>query len=322
METKKNYSNLYMGVFLILLGFTFLADNFHWIDVSMRQVFRLWPLILIFWGIRYLNMREPVRAFANFGLIILFFLLLFTGKDRRFDLHFGFSDKDQEVNFSDDEDMDGEGEDASKYDVVYSVAMNPEIQSASLKMNVPASDFHLEKTTEDLFKLVGEDIFFGLKKDVDIQGNHADISFKPAQENIKFNSGYSPDIDLKLNPSPVWDLDISSGASSVEMDLRPFKVKKVVIESGASSLDLTLGDKMPETKVEIKAGASSVHINVPEETGVEVRFSDVMSMRKLDEFRRQKKNKNVYVTGNFDKAGKKIFINIESALGSFEIERY
>ncbi len=320
MKTSENNSNLYAGVFLILLGITFLANNFGWIDVSFSQISHMWPLLLIFWGLRYLAIREPWRAIVNFGMMILFFGLLFTSRKQHFSFHFDFSRNESREMIADDADDDAEAEGTGRYDVVYSIEMNNDIRFGTLKMNIPTSDFHLEKTTNELFRLVGEDIFFGLKKEVDIQGNRAVISFKPEKRNVDLHSRFSPDIDLQLNAGPVWDMDISTGASSLEMDLRPFKVRRVTVESGASSVDLTLGNKLPDTRVKINSGASSVHLNVPEDAGVEVRFSDVMSTRMLEGFK--KKRKNIYVTENFDKAGHKIYINIESALGSFEVDRY
>jgi hypothetical protein len=67
-------------------------------------------------------------------------------------------------------------------------------------------------------------------------------------------------------------------------------------------------------------GAASLKIYIPKKSGCKI-FGDMVLMSKyLDGF--NKSDDGNYSTPNFDSTSKKIFINIDGGIASFEVKRY
>ena len=75
-QDLKTRSNIILGVFLIILGLLFLMRNFGWFHFRVDDLFRLWPFILIYIGVKTLPVNENKRVWLESAVIILFFLAL------------------------------------------------------------------------------------------------------------------------------------------------------------------------------------------------------------------------------------------------------
>jgi hypothetical protein len=92
------------------------------------------------------------------------------------------------------------------------------------------------------------------------------------------------------------------------------------LDMGAASLELKLGDKYPETMVDVDAGASSVEILVPDSSGCEIKADVSISSKDFKGFR--KIHSNLYRTENFETAKNKIYISLDAGVSSIEVRRY
>ena len=125
---------------------------------------------------------------------------------------------------------------------------------------------------------------------------------------------------IKLNTSPVWDLNFEVGAAAINFDFSPYKTDKIEIKMGAASLKAKLGNKSDVTNMYVKAGVSSVDILVPESSGCEIQCKTALSSKEFDDF--IKVNSNLYRTANFDSAKKKIYLDIDTGISSIHVSRY
>ncbi len=75
-QTLNTRSNIILGIFLIILGFLLLLRNFGLYDFNLGDLFRLWPFILIYFGVRMLPVEENKRIWLETAVIILFFISL------------------------------------------------------------------------------------------------------------------------------------------------------------------------------------------------------------------------------------------------------
>jgi len=125
---------------------------------------------------------------------------------------------------------------------------------------------------------------------------------------------------IKLNDQPVWDFDFDVGAASIDLDMSKFMTRDVEIDGGAASIELKLGDKYDDTMVNIDAGASSVTVKIPMDSGCELYTSTVLSSRSISGFERI--SKNTYRTDNYYEADNKVEISIDAAVSSFSVLRY
>ncbi len=60
MAAKKHHGNLVWGIILVILGVVFLLENFGY-DI-WDYIGKLWPVILIIWGISKLQAALGARA--------------------------------------------------------------------------------------------------------------------------------------------------------------------------------------------------------------------------------------------------------------------
>ncbi|MCL2027467.1 MAG: PspC domain-containing protein [Bacteroidales bacterium] len=114
-------------------------------------------------------------------------------------------------------------------------------------------------------------------------------------------------------------LKIDVGATNVKMDLSAFELEEIEINSGVANIDLTIGEKQPKTKIEINTGVSNIKIRIPENADCKVIAESFLMSKKLNGF---VKNEGVFQTENFGSATQTITIEIDGAIGNFEIIRY
>jgi len=313
-------TNLYLGLFLVLLGITFLLDNLGIVRVDKNQLLRLWPFILIVWGLKYIPMSRNMRFWVNIFLIFLFYALLLFGRPRQ---SFWDRMKDKYVTVT---ETDDEGEAVADHsagkDYYFMAEKTPGLEKASVELSIGAAEFIIENPTDQLFEFIGENIPYELEKVVSIHGKRADIKIIPKGKNysVKLKDFNDISMEMKLNPDVVWDFDLEAGAAAVEMDLKAFKIENMDIKTGAADMEIILGDKHPVTHITIRAGASNVRLYVPENAAVELKLANVLSAGTYPGL--EKVEKNLYRTKQFQSTQPKIYIQIQSALTNFELERY
>ena len=74
----KNTDNIIAGFFLVILGFLFLLRNFNLLDFNISDIFRLWPIALIYVGVEMLPVESKTKIYLQTAVIILFFIALIS----------------------------------------------------------------------------------------------------------------------------------------------------------------------------------------------------------------------------------------------------
>ncbi len=335
---EKRSSNIFWGAILIVIGILFLGTNLDWFNLnwSFGDIARFWPLLLILAGVfAFLNRRRSIYN-ATSALLIAFAIPLgiFTCVDDGVndwkdghDWHVDFDDDD-----NDDDDIDHDsnssGSDSAVkggYKNYFTVPLASGITETKLKIGGGAAEFDLEESTTNLFEasthlqyrsgyVLTEDLANGIKT--------IEFEQKGKKGNFHFDSdnNFDNDVVIKLNKSPIWDIDLGIGAGEVDFDFTDYKVKRLNMNSGAADLDVKLGDKVDNVDVEINSGVTSVKLSVPQGVGCELRMDGALNSKELDEF--EKVRDGVWQTPGYDKAAKKIKIDADAGLSSIKIVRY
>jgi len=140
-------------------------------------------------------------------------------------------------------------------------------------------------------------------------------------EKGEFNDGnIRNNVNMKLNPNPIWDLDLNVGAAEVDFDLSGFKTRNLKIQGGASDIDLKIGAFLPLSDVKIEAGAASIIIRVPESAGCEIISNTFMASKDFKGFTKIGKQK--YQTSNFATSTNKIMIDLQAGVARVDVVRY
>lgn len=311
------YGHLFWAIILIAIGGLFLIANIGWIDFHWTTVWRLWPLILIFWGIAILPIRDLIKYILLIGTIVL--TIVFFNKLTAPNGWFRWHDGNSEWSFND------EWRDHDKYSSrkmesqTLTVPFDSVSRKAKLVLEAAAGDFTLEGVTTDMlsFSKNGNIGNYSLTSEDTSGTKKITIHLEKSEGPRKFTKN---EVEIRLNQSPVWDFNFDIGAATIDMDLKDYRVDTIEINAGASSINLTLGSRNPVTFVTFDAGASSLDIRVPKESACQVKSESFLVSRDFEGF--TKKGSGLYQSENFSTGKNKIFIDIETAVSSISIERY
>ncbi|WP_295653809.1 DUF5668 domain-containing protein [uncultured Mucilaginibacter sp.] len=306
------------GMILVIIGAIFLLDNFGYINFSWETFFSLWPIILIIAGVNLVfahNRTGWATALKIIVLVIGMGILIWDGTTRH-DSHWNFS---WENNMNDSDSYTGSGN--GDYNEPY----NSAVQTAKLNISGGATSYTLKDTTNQLFDAKTRESGMGytLKTSMDSATEVIDFSMngtKNKRHGFFFFNHNGNKAVIRLNSKPVWDIDVSAGATNLKFDLTPYKVKKLELEGYAASLDVKMGEPLEATHIEIQSGASTVKIAVPRDAACDITTDTGLSSRNFNGF--DKKDDSEYQTPGFDHAAKKMYIHIEGGMADFKVSRY
>jgi hypothetical protein len=312
------YKHLFWAIILISIGILFLLGNFGIIHFNWFSFWRLWPLILIFWGIAVLPLKDMYKFILLIGFVVLtivFFNKIDKTRPWYLDFHRGFSDEDFKI-----WDSDKDNETTYNYkDQNLVVPFDSLSDKGILNLDAAAGNFAISGNTNDFlaFSKSGDIGNYELTssdskgiKTITLKMNEGSV-----RHNIKKNS-----VDIRLNSKPSWNLSLNIGAAEMNMDLSEYKIDTAEFDAGASSIEIKLGDKNPLTVVNFDAGASSITVKVPKTSGCQVSSESFMVSKEFEGL--EKVRDNVYQSPAFSSSKNKVLITVQTAISKIRIERY
>lgn len=302
--------NIIWGLVLVLIGVLFILRNMDVIYFSWHSLWRLWPMALVLIGVTILPVKDTVKVILTVIVLVAtaLFLIYYPGKSDRGSGWSFRSDKDETWN---DRPVGSDQRIFEAYDT--------SIKEAELIFDAAAGNFRIEETTAELFEFEREGNLGRYNYAMKELGDKREIKIE-LEEGRVISGDLKNRVAMKLNPNPLWDLNVDVGAASIDMDLSAFMISRLDIDGGASSINIRLGNLQEESKIKINSGASSINIRIPEECACEVHTSTVLSSKDLPGF--NKVSGGTYVTPEFSSKSKNIIIEIEAAVSSLSVVRY
>jgi hypothetical protein len=302
------YGKIFWGVILVTLGILFAFRNFGVIDFNVRSIFRLWPLLLVFWGIAIIPLKPMVKLVLTVITILIAVVFILNSPVREYHWFNWYRGHDYTQH-----------DESERIEQHFAEAFDTSVLFAELNLDVAAGDFKIENTCVDLFEFYNEGNSVSYDVETEREGDKTTIDIKNEGIRIGNDKSHEESI-LSLNEQLIWDLDIDVGASDMKMDLRPFKIENIEINGGAAAIDLKVGERMKEMNISVDAGASSIKIKIPESSDCEVKFKTILSSNELDGFIKIKKG--LYQTPDFKSSSNKIYIEVDAAITSLKVKRY
>lgn len=293
----------FWGAFFVVIGLLLLLSNLGYLHIDWGYSWRLWPLILIFWGLSKFTENRPIKAvFATLNGIVLacmvFGFFSFQWVDSEFD--------DREP---------------AKYSQHFSEPFDTAIENASFNFSAGAGTFVMEEASKNLIEAQTETGLgrYELTRHDDDGTMNVSLRMKD-RRSFRFFGRLRNRAEIRLNEQPSWDMHFETGASKLDLDLRPYKTERVTIDAGLSRIRLKLGDRSEEENVRVKTGVSSVRIEVPTSSGCEIKDNAHVGSTDYDGF--TKTDGDTWQTDNFDSASKKIYIDVDTGVSSVTVIRY
>lgn len=320
------------GLVLVLIGLAFLLDNFGYISFHWGNIWHLWPIFLIIGGVNlvFAHNRSPLATVLKVGVVLLGFALLFFGN---FDNGFGFPfwrynfhhnrnyNKDNDDN---DDDSDSSGIVKVEGNSNFVLPYTADAQFAQLNISGGGTKYTLSDTTNQLFKADTKE--FRGKYEFAHHNNGStyilDFSMKDHKGHFDWDTddNKTNSADFKLNTSPIWDIDVETGATKLDFDLSKFKIRSLKLSGGAASFDVKLGQPLANTNVDVSTGVSEVEISIPENAACDIKSDSGLSSTTFDGFTKQ--GDGHYQTSGFDGAKNKIYITMSGGISDFKVHRY
>jgi len=298
------YKNIFWGILLILLGVLYLLKQFDVIYFSWRDIISLWPLLLVLWGISILPLKSGYKLIASFAAILIMILIIHYNPSR---WHSGWI-------------WIGDWHKGDKIELKKSEPRMDDAEYATLELEAAAGTYIVDGISDQLvdFKYIGDSGSYFITTTGDDNSQHVHIG--PEQRRNQYNLYRSHEVEIKMNPEVVWDLDVDAGAADIRMDLSPFIINELTIDGGATSIEIKFGTRSEDIYVDIETGVSSVKLLVPKEVACEVTSDSFLVSRELPGF--DKVSKSTYVSPNFSDASKNITVQFNSGISSLRVIRY
>ncbi len=294
---------VFWGVFFVAVGFLFLLGERFELDLDVSVIWHLWPVVLILIGLKYLFKNPAVKvaiAVITALLVALFIYSVFS-----FNWIMGHGD---------DESYVGQGQDLSQpYDST--------MKKVSFRVDLGAGTFLLDGTSDDLITASTNTTFgkYSLMSESSGDATTLSLNFEGKSRRLNLRKMKNR-AEVRLNPNPVWDVDVDAGAAKVDFDMSPYKVENFTLDAGAATVKLKFGGLVPELHGRIQIGASSLRIEIPDSVGCEITLDTGLSSKRFSDF--EKVDDDTYQTPDFEKAASKIYLSIEAGVSSIRVVRY
>lgn len=295
----------FWGTFLIFLGLFLLMNNFGIFKVNFTEILDWWPIILIIWGIALLKIPDVLKniLLALSGLLFSLFIVTAFSTGSNF---VGSITSPGDVIF------DVDTEDCVKQQE----KPDDKIKRAKLNFSGGAGSFNFGTTDDFLYKI--ESGFENCEVDTD-QPNDTTLVLNYSVGDGNINGSNSRYNMLYIYSQPIWDVDISAGASKMDINLKELKMENLSIDAGASTITISIGEIVQNCKVSINCGAATFKIIIPKNSGCSVQGD--MALSKVNFEGLDKNSAGVYITDNYYNSKNKIDFYIDGALSNFNIIR-
>lgn len=195
------------------------------------------------------------------------------------------------------------------------------VSSAKLKLEAGGASIKIDSGTV-LAKLTGESPSGAPTFEVDRAGSSASVRVASDEQGpiVMGPEIIGQRMRLELGTSPVWDVDISTGAASVDADLTDLELSSVKLSSGVSAVNVKLGTPAQTggpVPVVAKSGVGSLDLSVP--AGVEARVDVDSGLTGTNLHGRFVEVGDHWETPGYSSASTSYAIRIESGIGSVAV---
>ena len=325
------------GLTFLLIGGILLANTLEVLEWSVwSNLFKLWPLLVISLG---LSLIFRGRSLSFLGPLIIFLGIIAGVGASYVGINFEGEivrevktlsreivievEKAPETETALETEVIPDTETALETEEVLETKVletkeYPEIERASIKLNIDVGKLVLGESTPLLYECISQyrfrefepfEKFSHTEKEADILIYHSPVTRKVISSNIKNNW------ELKLNNQIIYDLSVETGAINVDCNLSDFKVEKLYIESGASNINLVLPQY--NSKIIIDTGVSNINIAIPKNVGATVNIDSGIAVKDLDDFI---KRSGTYISHNYNESEFIAEIEINCGVSDIDID--
>lgn len=288
------------GLLLIYIGVIFLLINLDYVNWDFwRPILRLWPLLLIAIGLEKILLAAKLRPVAYLAPVGLMAVLTWVAW----------------VNYP----RYARGGEERVARMV--VEPTPEYRRVRLNLDVSRPDIVLEAASNHVLNAECDYLFHAPELSTETSDSMLTLTLK---EHDRFFAQAGPfffprnEWDVALTDALPLELTLTCNHADHEFDFRQFRLTAFTYRGRKGDLKLCVGDRVPQVTITLDAPKVECEIGVPEQAGVRVKCSRLLSDRLLEKNGLQKEG-DFYTTTNYAKASPKIEIDLGGGVGDFRL---
>lgn len=296
-ENATSPQKLFLAPVLISAGVIMLFNGLGFIDANIAALFSLWPLIIIYFGVRLL-LRDYAKAWPFLMLAIITVTLIIGVTTAGW--------------LSEDIEQNTQARITSQQDIdELALLLKTSAGSVTIDAN-PELDAVVDATLDSrTMSLASKKSYQNGTKSIEL--------FLEGDKNW-WPTSLKNDLDVVIGGTSVLSLSVDAGATDLKADLKNIEVKNLHLRLGASSNDITLGESSTSTNVTIDAGASSIVLQIPQSAQIILDARATVGSINADSL--IKREDGFYVTADFDDASPAIDIKATIGAGTLTIKQY
>ncbi|MBF6612986.1 MAG: hypothetical protein IVW55_07635 [Chloroflexi bacterium] len=302
-RARRPYSGGFLGpLLLIVAGVLFLLSNFGLLDANVwRQLWRLWPLLLVAVGLEILLGRR------NPALSLLIILLVLGGGVAFVYANGGFQARANLTTIP-----------------VVKAPLNG-VESAVVNLELGVIEVNVDSSNSDPTVLATGTLQYYEDRGQPAQefnssGRMGTLSLRQNQQGGGFpflGSGQSPRWDLHVNPSVPLDLRVSTGSGKSELDLSGLKLRSIDVNGGVGETVITFPSGTGITTAKANGGVGNLSLLIPEDVEARITVNKGLGSFSIDE--RFQQTGDIYQTSGYISATNKLDLNLNLGVGSVEV---
>jgi hypothetical protein len=303
------------GITLVFVGSILLLDNFDVIDFYWRSVWHFWPLILILSGLNLVFGKAKQSPAGKILVSLLTCVVLgavaYVGSTRSNQHTNWFFDNDEELSATDTSQIR-----------TFSETYNPAVPHAALTIEGGATVYELKEATSQLFEAEVNQSYgqYTLTKSSTDSLDKVQFKMHDGEKSWNLKKSNANKAVLRLNPNPIWSIQLDMGAGKADFDLSAYKLADLSIKGGAAAFEVKLGQPLALTMVSVETGVSEVKVSIPENAACQIEYEGGLTSKSFEGF--DKKRDGLYESANYATAATKIHIKLNGGLSSFKVKRY
>ena len=314
--------NISTAIVLIIIGTLCLLKSLEIVDFKWWALFRLWPLILIWIGLKFIPLHDTWKLIFKVLVLLLgvFLLFVFSNSNCCYVNHYSFNKKFN----CNEKHIYTTCNNTDSYDTyIFKTAIDDDVIYDEAKLVLTASAGSLFFTPgQSLFSVDKNEnsmnFFVKVEKEV-VSDNKAKItaSLSPQKD---FSKQKAPKYNILLSDIPVWEIALELNATGNVIDLSAFKIKNLEVDANASAVDLKLGNKCDNVKVNINSNASSVKLKLPKDMKCILKKDNTLSSLNVPGLAKQEDG--TYISEDEIEIVGTIQITLDANVSSVDVKRY
>lgn len=289
---------IFWGLLLILIGALSLLSTFGVVDVNWSNIWQLWPLAIVAAGLSVLSLRGWTGRIITFAFVIITLVavaMFAVGQDP--------------------------GSSSVRTDKVSLSQSSSSVEQAEVSIKTGASTLNINTANQkEIVKATYDSSTAKISQTSVQQGSTQRISLASEGTRQWWKGDFKSTWDVLLTRSLPLSLIADVGASDAKIDVADAQLRSLKIKSGASSIDLKLGAKFATISVDLNAGASSVVIRAPKDSGIRLKLTNGLSSQQYGDL--ADVGDGTFETPGYAAAANKINITGNVGVSSITIERY